>query len=572
MILQNRAYVGKQYVYRAYHKNKIIWDHGDYVNGVAAGVLDGSATPKPVDPTPSQLHAEATAPGTGIPHTMELLSIMAHADETMEAVGNVHAAQTIRVSGKAEGDIHAVGAPSTYSQVFAAAQAECELSAQASPRTADIEYGAGIADASIIASLCPTVAEFLQMLMAAGATIDGSAVHQIQEPEKIVASTRGELIASGCAAAVPVHTVTFMHNGVKLYSTAVIDGYDCPDPVASGKIATPTQEPTAQYTFAYSGWTRTEGGEADETALSNITADTVIYAAFEGALRSYTITYYDDDGSYLNSESLTYGAIPSYVPFKDDYAFDDWYPEVVPVEGDASYSAVWVDKIGFASADWATIAELSESGKASRHFNVLDSKIVNLTIDGVEYPFTVKIIGFDHDDLSDGSGKAGMSLMFFTTPDTMYAYYTGALSSITASFKSGYELSNLRDVIENTISAYLPDDLSAVIKKAVKKYNKYNKTTIYTLSAKLWPLSVSECYSDDYNTYMNLGERYAAFADPTNYVITKASGGTATYNWMRDWGKGYSSLYRRISGGGMASASAISAVSNTAYVTVGFAI
>lgn len=488
MILQNKAYAGEQLVYRAYYKNKIVWDHGDYANGVASGVLDGSAMPKPVDPTPIQLHTEATIDGTGKAHTMELISIQAHAKAVMAAEGNPSAAQTIRTIGMAGGELHAVGAPSAYSQVFSAAHGKGVIDCLAAPSAVGITFGTGVSDARLTAILCPTVAEFLNLLVSAGATIAGSATPQPQTPEQIIGRTEAELTAICATVAMPVHKVTFMCNGTELYSTKVVDGNACPDPVEAGEIGTPYQEMTAQYTFEHSGWTRTEGGDADADALTNITEDTVIYAAFKKSVRYYTISYYDDDGTYLTSESLAYGSIPSYAPTKDGYAFDDWYPDATPVTGDAQYYAAWVEKISFASADWATIAELSESGKASRHFAVGDEKAINYSY-STGSVITVVIAGFDHDDLADGSGKAGITCVLKEVTSPSSVWYGSTVAKL-------YANSTLHSHLNNTVFGYLPSELQGVIKTVNKKCDgqleRGYSPKIADVPAKLWALSETE--------------------------------------------------------------------------------
>ena len=515
MILQNRAYAGEQYVYRAYHNNKIIWDHGNYANGVGIGSLDASAMPKPVDPTPIQLHAEATIAGTGKAHTMELISIQAHTDATIAAEGNPRAVQTIRSAGKAEADIQAVGAPSSFGQVFTTAHATAELAAQAMPRPVETAYGAGVAEASVIGSICPTVVEFLDLLASAGATIAGSATPQPQAPEQIIGSTAAELSAICGPVAVPVHTVTLMCNGEELYKTKVVHGYACPDPVEAGEIETPTQEATAQYTFKHSGWTLTEGGDADESALTNITADTVIYAAFERSVRYYTITYYDEN-TIFTTQSVAYGSMPpSFVPTKDDYAFDDWYPEIVPVTGDASYYAGWVGKISFSTADWATIAELSESGKASRHFAVGDTKPVDFN----GTTLTVAIADFDHDDLADGSGKAGMTIVCKTVPNSKITWYPDSEGKF-------YNESNVCTTLASWVS-YLPSELQSVLKSVTKKYettfSSGNFPSTANLSCKLFPLTITELGfpSTAATNVWPLGSRYPLFT-----AKTSSTGGT----------------------------------------------
>lgn len=151
----------------------------------------------------------------------------------------------------------------------------------------------------------------------------------------------------GGAAVDPVYTVTFMSwDGLTvLGQRSVVDSDNCADMVARGKWPKPTKESTPQYNYTYSGWSETSGGDADASALSAVTEDRTVYAAFTSAVRYYTITYLDDDGSVLKIESLAYGDMPSYTPKKDGYDFVSWSPNE-PVTGNMSYTASWKQKHG----------------------------------------------------------------------------------------------------------------------------------------------------------------------------------------------------------------------------------
>jgi hypothetical protein len=136
--------------------------------------------------------------------------------------------------------------------------------------------------------------------------------------------------------------VTFMNGTTELFRYPIMAGDDCPDPITQGHISTPTKESTAQYDYTFSGWSLTDGGSANSDALTNVTEDKKVYVAFSSAVRYYTVTYYDEDGTtVLKTESLAYGTVPNYKPIKEGVAFGNWTPTPVPVTGDASYTAVW---------------------------------------------------------------------------------------------------------------------------------------------------------------------------------------------------------------------------------------
>lgn len=138
-------------------------------------------------------------------------------------------------------------------------------------------------------------------------------------------------------------TVTFCnYDGTELFSRPVFVGDDCDDPIAQGKINEPTRESTAQYSYAFSGWSLTQGGTASASALRTVTADRTVYAAYTANVRYYTVRFWN--GSVLDQESTwAYGSTPAYqggapVP-EEGYVFDRWLPEISAVTGDMDYVA-----------------------------------------------------------------------------------------------------------------------------------------------------------------------------------------------------------------------------------------
>lgn len=154
-----------------------------------------------------------------------------------------------------------------------------------------------------------------------------------------------------------VHTVTFMSQDgtTELYKRPVADGDDCADPVTRGYISAPTKPSTVQYSYTYNGWATTPNGTANSNVLKAVTEDKTVYAAFASAVRKYTITYYDDDGTtVLKTEDLAYGTMPSYVPSKAGGAFDGWTPELAIVTGNASYVSSWIEVIAAGVTDYGS--------------------------------------------------------------------------------------------------------------------------------------------------------------------------------------------------------------------------
>lgn len=297
-----------------------------------------------------------------------------------------------------------------------------------------------------------------------------------------------------------VRYVTFMsYDGTVKYGVKpVAVGDDCADPIARGLFETPTRESTAQYNYTFNGWATTVNGGAVTNALKAVEEDRTVYANFISALRYYTITYLDTDGSVLKTESLAYGSMPSYVPTKEGVVFDGWTPALTTVTCDTSYSAKWSENITFADATWADIVRIAEAGEAQKYFAIGDEREFEYTISAlpptssdafqqITYTTKLRIVGFDYDDLADGSGKAAMSIMSTT------GFRSKAATSFGGTYTWGASI--VRTKLSEALNGF-PEALKTGIKSVNKVTRKYvngtDATGVETTSDKLWVPSVGE--------------------------------------------------------------------------------
>ena len=99
-----------------------------------------------------------------------------------------------------------------------------------------------------------------------------------------------------------------------------------------------TKASTAEYTYTFAGW---------DKEIASVTGDETYQATFNATKNSYTITWLNEDGSELDRQTLEYGAMPQHTdPSKEStaeytYAFAGWDKELVAVEGDAIYTAIF---------------------------------------------------------------------------------------------------------------------------------------------------------------------------------------------------------------------------------------
>ena len=132
---------------------------------------------------------------------------------------------------------------------------------------------------------------------------------------------------------IPVYyTITFLYREDSVLQTSqVLEGEM---PVYTGE--TPYRPADQKYTYTFIGW---------YPELAVVTGDAEYMAMFSITLNKYTITFKDEDGSVLSSDQWEYGTKPTCeIPTKEEdeqyrYLFAKWIPDVIPVEGDAIYTA-----------------------------------------------------------------------------------------------------------------------------------------------------------------------------------------------------------------------------------------
>lgn len=340
-----------------------------------------------------------------------------------------------------------------------------------------------------------------------------------------------------------VKYVTFVsHDGtVELYKKPTISGDDCVDVVAEGLLATPTRESTNTQNFTYSGWSTVSGGSAESNALKDVTEDRILYAAYTSSVRYYTVNFYDDDGTtLLNTVQVTYGADATYTPDKKNgYRFVGWSADVTNVTSDLNVYAQWEETKALQDLSWEEIAEISESGNAKDYWNIGDTK----TFKFYSSTFTAEIVGFDHDDLADGSGKAGIS--FISKNVAFTAFHNIATTTYNKTTWAGcYARSEMNNALNNTSA--MESALASVVKTVIKKYYDLNDSTVKTTEDKMWAPSLSEigCGSladegDRYEKYTSNKSVGSTYAELKKYdgggtaqvwaTRTKTSSGTKVY-------------------------------------------
>lgn len=338
-------------------------------------------------------------------------------------------------------------------------------------------------------------------------------------------------IISGSAA--DIRYVTFMNDDgtVEYGKKAVAVGDDCADPISRGIFSTPTKESTAQYNYTFSGgWATEPNGGKDSNALKNVTEDRTVYANFIAAVRYYTITYYDSDGTtVLKTESLAYGTMPGYEPSHDEYDFGEWTPALAAVTGDASYTAVWKEKATFATATWAEIAEICNSGKASETFAVGDKKAITMNYDdGTSETINFTIVAMGADKVWKDSA-ATASAITVMADNIVSISPTLAYNGKRQNDFNNYPL--IKTFLNRVYSAF-PEELQAVISDwLLNGYADWGGMSKVFVPHCI-NLGVSNTgYGSTYDTPSNYNGTYRYFANGASILRTKLNDASADDYW-----------------------------------------
>ncbi len=130
------------------------------------------------------------------------------------------------------------------------------------------------------------------------------------------------------------YTITWLNEDATLIDQTIVAFGTVPE------HADATKENTAEFTYTFVGW---------DKPLSAVTADETYTAQYDSVRNKYTITFLFDDGvTVMESVVVAYGETPAttITPSKIAeehyyYHFIGWTPAVVPVTGEATYTAIF---------------------------------------------------------------------------------------------------------------------------------------------------------------------------------------------------------------------------------------
>lgn len=185
---------------------------------------------------------------------------------------------------------------------------------------------------------------------------------------------------------------------------------------------------------------------------------------------------------------------------------------------------------------WEEIDEVAKRKEQDKLFKIGDTKSFKL---GNEI-LIAQIADFCHDDLPDGSGKAGISFILKNSMNEMR--YMNQYNS----YEGGWPASYMYNYLNSDIYNRLPSDLCSVIKPVNKITSIGNNSNELQVSYnKLWLMSTSEVFGIDGIAPICEGTQYPIFTD--DYSRIKYNDGMASSYWLRSPVDGYTEFVCAVS-------------------------
>lgn len=353
------------------------------------------------------------------------------------------------------------------------------------------------------------------------------------------------------------------YNGETLITTAtVLDGGD-----ATYSGTTPTKTATAQYTYTFAGWSKTDDNTVDADALTGVTADRSVYACYTETLRTYSVYFYNGATLLQTNTNVAYGSDTSYTgttptnPTDPSLGFLGWTRTsggtVVDanalnnIQSDTNVYAVFEQAVVVAEITdtWDQIIAKIDNGTYSTAYQIGNYKPLDLGTNGI---LNMQIVAIDEDELTAG----GTAPLTFVAMNLLGSpkYFSGA-----------WEDSYIRnDYLGGTILNAFPSNVKARL-QTVNKYTMRGYGMADIGQEVLWIPSNWEVLGQ---TERN-GVKYSVF---TNYVDNRkkaVTGSSAVQWWVRSFGTG-SDFHYCITGNG--TGTTLNGANYNSYICLGFCL
>jgi Family of unknown function (DUF6273) len=197
---------------------------------------------------------------------------------------------------------------------------------------------------------------------------------------------------------------------------------------------------------------------------------------------------------------------------------------------------------------WEIISQVSKAGYASTYWSIGDEIIIILSTGET---LNMQIYDFDHDDLADGSGKAGIT---FGTKNLMAA--TRVMNS-TSSNKGSFTGSAMYSYLSGDLFFDVNDEVGGRIVSVTKKTAEGGGTSnLLTETMDIFMFSQIECTGAALTSLAGEGFLYPIFSDNASRIKKLSNGNNAASVWWNRSARptsAYSTYFTAISATGIAS-------------------
>ena len=265
------------------------------------------------------------------------------------------------------------------------------------------------------------------------------------------------------------------------------------DPVVTNSIDKPLKGLTDKYEYDFYGWsTYNDGIISEKSPLIDIANDLIVYPTFTETIRSYKVTYKNNNGTTLYVEDVNYDDYPEYdvVPVKentsapDAFRFKGWVPsQSVVVTGDrecyATYDVDLSSLYTLTSED--VYYDVTDIGVVINALINTESKLINV-------PDTLKTPqGDDVGSIVELNGFGSCSIEYIVLPNS--------LKVIGDSCFYRNELTEL----------LIPENVTTIHANAFGSCNKLAQVTYNATSAKVVYSDNQDVRHPFNNCYNNIG-------------------------------------------------------------------
>ena len=277
------------------------------------------------------------------------------------------------------------------------------------------------------------------------------------------------------------------------------------------------------YVVTDSGSVNTASGQQYIVPAFVLSPDTQFIDNGDG---SYTLVGKPDDSPIVSLEiPTTTEEDPVWVR---QYTFNQYNEYQTMLQGSLASTEIIPDVVidpVFGNNSWEVINYASQNGLIPETWQIGDTKdeVIN------DETLTFAIMDFNHDDLADGSGKAGITMGM-----TQLMASTRQMNSSNTNTGS-FAGSAMYTWLSGTLYPSLPTELKDAIKAVNKKTSSGGgSSSIRTDAMYLWLFSEIEVFGSTTYSYAGEGTQYPYFATTAERIKKLSNGsGAASYWWER---------------------------------------